>query len=95
MVLPIYGQTFIYNIPARYYSNGQGEYPLELQVAEDVPYVVVMRDATGMGSGGSTLLQTTQPRRNTARALSFLAVQPNALPTFQSLSLARESPISI
>ena len=52
MVLPIYGQPFIYDIGSKYYPiSSPGTFNLELQVAEDVPYVVIMRDATGMGAG--------------------------------------------
>ncbi|KAK8861638.1 hypothetical protein IAR55_002461 [Kwoniella newhampshirensis] len=64
-VVPIYGQPFIYNIPDSAYSNGFGSYPISLQLNTEQNYVVFMSDGNGMGTGGSSEIQSVQPSSNT------------------------------
>ncbi|KAK4690066.1 CDP-diacylglycerol---serine O-phosphatidyltransferase, partial [Tremellales sp. Uapishka_1] len=68
MVIPIFDQPYIYDIPssAQNSSSGQGSYPIELQLSADQNYVVVLSDATGFGSGGSSEIQATQTSNSTA-----------------------------
>nr|XP_031858479.1 uncharacterized protein CI109_006124 [Kwoniella shandongensis]KAA5525551.1 hypothetical protein CI109_006124 [Kwoniella shandongensis] len=64
-IVPIFGQSFIYNIPAWAYVDGYGTYPISLQLDEGQDYTVVMSDANGLGTGGSSEIQRVQPSNDT------------------------------
>ncbi|WVW80231.1 hypothetical protein I302_102209 [Kwoniella bestiolae CBS 10118] len=65
-IVPVYGQPFFYDISDSYYSNGTGSTEILLQLAAGVNYVVVMSDANGLATGGSSEVQTVQPSNDTS-----------------------------
>ncbi|TYJ52080.1 hypothetical protein B9479_007315 [Cryptococcus floricola] len=60
-LIPTGGQPFIYDIPDSYYINGTGSYPILLQVSDGYAYTIMMSDANGIGSGGTTETSIVEP----------------------------------
>ncbi|ODO04491.1 hypothetical protein I350_05094 [Cryptococcus amylolentus CBS 6273] len=60
-LIPTGGQPFMYDIPDSYYINGTGTYPILLQVSDGYAYTIMMSDANGIGSGGTTEISIVQP----------------------------------
>ncbi|OCF56493.1 hypothetical protein L486_05343 [Kwoniella mangroviensis CBS 10435] len=77
-IVPVYGQPFFYDISDSYYSNGTGSAEILLQLAAGVNYVVVMSDANGLATGGSSEVQTVQPANDTS-CLSWASSRSESL----------------
>ncbi|ODN86594.1 hypothetical protein L198_07289 [Cryptococcus wingfieldii CBS 7118] len=60
-LIPTGGQPFIYDIPDSYYINGTGTYPILLQVSDGYAYTIMMSDANGIASGGTSEASIVQP----------------------------------
>ncbi|WVR03770.1 hypothetical protein IAU60_000765 [Kwoniella sp. DSM 27419] len=65
-IVPVYGSPFFYPISDSYYQDGYGSTEILLQLAAGVNYVVIMSDATGLGSGGSSEIQTVGTGNDTS-----------------------------
>ncbi|WVQ78809.1 hypothetical protein IAT38_000900 [Cryptococcus sp. DSM 104549] len=63
-VIPIDAQPFIYEIPDSATVDGSGSYDVLLQVQTDYKYVVMMSDGYGLGSGGTSEIQTVKASSN-------------------------------
>ncbi|WVQ74718.1 hypothetical protein IAR50_004322 [Cryptococcus sp. DSM 104548] len=64
-VIPVFGQPFIYSIPDSAYADGHGSYPIQLQVGNGYVYTVMMNDANGIGTGGTSEAAVVQPINTT------------------------------
>ncbi|WWC87952.1 uncharacterized protein L201_002852 [Kwoniella dendrophila CBS 6074] len=65
-IVPVYGQPFFYDISDSYITNGTGSTEILLQLAAGVNYVVMVSDADGLGTGGSSEIQTVQPANDSS-----------------------------
>ncbi|WWC60387.1 uncharacterized protein I303_102959 [Kwoniella dejecticola CBS 10117] len=65
-VVPVYGQPFFYELSTFDATTGFGSAQIELQLAAGVNYVVVVSDGNGIGTGGSSEIQTVQSSNDTS-----------------------------
>ncbi|WVQ82009.1 hypothetical protein IAT38_004137 [Cryptococcus sp. DSM 104549] len=84
-ILPLLSSPFIYNIPDSAYVKGQGSYPITLQMEAGQKYVEVMSDGTGLGTGGSSVVQVV-PSSNSEACLATASHNQTATSFFFTVS---------
>ncbi|KAJ9123945.1 hypothetical protein QFC22_000736 [Naganishia vaughanmartiniae] len=60
VIAPILQMPFIYDIPSSAFVDGKGSYDITVQLSSGLSYMIMMGDATGMGTGGSSGRITVQ-----------------------------------
>ncbi|ODN86601.1 hypothetical protein L198_07296 [Cryptococcus wingfieldii CBS 7118] len=80
-LIPVFGQPFILSIPDSYYVDGQGSYPIELQISNGYIYTVMMSDANGIGTGGTSEAFIVQPMLSNTTNTTNTTTSPSPSPS--------------
>ncbi|KAI5454880.1 hypothetical protein NCC49_002158 [Naganishia albida] len=99
IIAPILQMPFVYEIPDSAYVDGKGQYDITVQLTSGLSYVILMGDAMGISSGGSsgritvqgyaqTSCLATAARNQTTLDLSFEVFGTNIQQCEKSLNIS-------